>query len=135
MSIINDKTKIKVLSLLTAPGCQLAKNTKESDKKELWENNKKALIDGTFIDNVRKTLIRYNQPPYQIEGVEFWGQEPTLTLPYISEHWNEWMDVFPNIQYCFFSTNGIADSDIIYDFLMAVDEHSIHPFKIGIQIS
>lgn len=78
--------------------------------------NIKALQDGTFIKNVRDVLYRMNQSPLNIESIAFWGQEPTLTLNHITDHFEEWYDLFPNWQHCGFSTNTVAHLDRIIDF-------------------
>lgn len=140
--INNDKMRIGCISALISPGCNLqcsycemAKNTKPEDKKQLWIDNQKALEDGTFVANIVKTLRRLKQPINIIDSMEFWGQEPTLTLPIITENWKNWTDNLPGIKKVFFSTNGMTDSDIIFDFFKSVDENSSHPMFLGVQIS
>lgn len=113
----------------------MAQRTKPEQKKELWQNTVEALKNNSFVDNMTKTLNKLEQPLSRIERIEFWGQEPTLTLPYVTENWDYWMKTFPSLRYVFFSTNGMTNSDIIYDFLIKLDEEAVNPIHAEVQIS
>ena len=113
----------------------MAQRAKPEQKKELWHNTIESLKDNSYVDNIVKVLNRLEQPLSRIERVEFWGQEPTLTLPYVTENWNYWVSTFPGLKYVFFSTNGMTDSDSIYDFLIKVDQEAINPIYAEVQIS
>lgn len=58
-----------------------------------------------------------------INRIEFWGQEPTLTLHHITANIEEWKKVFPNVNNFMFSTNGVGYTDRILDFIQAIDNY------------
>ena len=91
--------------------------------------------NGDFIKNALKTMYKLKQSPHNVNRIELWGQEPTLTLPILSEHWKEWDEAFTGLSAVFFSTNGIGDPQNILDFIEAVNEKSTNPMLIEIQFS
>lgn len=141
MNSIKTNHIVRGLSLITSCGCNLnceycwiAQSVNENSHKMQLENIK-ALQDGTFIKNVRDVLYRMNQSPLNIESIAFWGQEPTLTLNHITDHFEEWYDLFPNWQHCGFSTNTVAHLDRIIDFFEKVDATVDKRFDFQIQFS
>lgn len=135
-------TRIESISALIGPSCNLqcsycemAKNTQPEDKKELIEKTIKALENGDFIKNIEKTLKRLHQSCHHIFHLEFWGQESTLFFPYLEKSWDLWAQKLYNLESLFFSTNGMTNSDIIFNFLKKIDKIAKKPIRIGIQIS
>lgn len=143
---MNTKTlnfPIQGLSLITSCGCNLDcsycriaqarhDNLHTSD---LQHETVKALQDGTFIENVRNVFAAIGQSTSQVESIAFWGQEPTLTLHFITEHLAEWFELFPNWRGTSFSTNGIAYPERLYDFVVGLDKIVDHDFQLNIQFS
>lgn len=80
-------------------------------------------------------MLRLKQSPHLVNRIELWGQEPTLTLPILSEHWKEWSESYSGLSSVFFSTNGIGDPKNIIDFIQAVNDNSINPMQVEIQFS
>lgn len=141
MNKIQTSHPIRGLSLITSCGCNLnceycwiAQSVNEQTH-IMQQENIKALQDGTFIKNVRDVLYRLNQSPLNIDSIAFWGQEPTLTLQYITEHFEEWYALFPNWRLCTFSTNTVAHLDRIIDFFEKIDATVTNRFDLSIQFS
>ena len=141
MKPIKANNTIRGLSLITSCGCNLnceycwiAQSVNEISPK-MQRENIQALQDGTFIKNVRDVLYRMGQSPLTIESIAFWGQEPTLTLQYITEHFEDWYDLFPNWKHCGFSTNTVAHLDRIIDFFEKIDSVVTQRFDFQIQFS
>lgn len=132
---------VEGLTIITSCGCNLKcqycriSESRNSNSAFLQEETIQSLKNGDFLNNIKKSLNRLHQSSTQIKNISFWGQEPTLTLNYITEHWSDWDETFPNLTNLFFSTNAMSYMDRIYDFLIAVDKQSDHPIKINIQFS
>lgn len=138
----NRDTYIQALSIITSCGCNLncsycrIAQSKNANSADLQKKTIAALQDGTFLANIDKVLNRIDQSTSQISNMAFWGQEPTLTLQYITEHIEEWFTYFPNWEEVMFSTNTISHMDRIYDFAMALDKHCKVPtFNLNLQCS
>lgn len=135
------KTNIQSLSIISSCGCNLAchycaiAKTKNEQSAKVQEATIQALQDGSFIKNARDVLLRLNQSPANITNIDLWGQEPTLTLHYIADHLTDWFTTFPSIKTWFFSTNGIAHTDRILDFIKKMDAAAPHPIGLRIQVS
>lgn len=56
-------------------------------------------------------------------------------MPYITEKLEDWLIALYGVDSIFFSTNGMSDSDIIYDFIVKLDEVAKKDFKLSIQLS
>ncbi len=136
-----DIQKITGLSLITSCGCNLncsycrIAQAKNDNSVNLQKKTIQALQDGSFLDNISKGLLRLNQSSAQITNLAFWGQEPTLTLQFITKNIHQWKEVFPCWDTLFFSTNGMAHTLDIFDFLVALDTTYSHPMQISIQFS
>ena len=91
------------LTLVSAVGCNLnceycliEKSVKDKhDKvKELQEKTIEAFKDGSYLENIKKTLMRLGTSPSRIEVIQIWGQEPTLTLNHLTDNLSDWLNVF-----------------------------------------
>lgn len=137
----SDMVLIEGLSLITSCGCNLQcqycriSESRNSNSAFLQEETIKSLKNGDFLSNIQLSMQRLHQSTAQIRNIAFWGQEPTLTLQYITENWKNWADIFPNLSNIFFSTNAMDYMDRIYEFLIAVDTYATHPIQINIQFS
>lgn len=132
---------IRSLSIISSCGCNLKcsycviAQSENNHSSELQQATMKALQDGSFLENCVNSLLALNQSPSKIEKFSLWGQEPTLTLHLLAEHWEDWAKNFPNIDNLFFSTNGMAYGERIVDFLKAVDKYATHTTAFQVQIS
>ena len=95
----------------------------------------RAIEDGTYLSNLQKLCDRYQQSEKNITTFEIWGQEPTLILPTLTKCWQDWAKVFPNIERIGFSTNGVAYTEAIGDFVKAVDECTTRDVFFDLQFS
>lgn len=132
---------INTLVLISSCECNLScdyciiNKSKNKYSQEIAQKTKQAFQDGTFLQNTLTVLNNYNTSPFEITHCEFWGQEPTLSLHYFTEHLNDWLDNFPNLRYFMFSTNGVAYSNRIVDFIKTLDNSIGHETQIVIQFS
>jgi hypothetical protein len=141
MNKIQTSYPIRGLSLITSCGCNLnceycwiAQSVNEHSH-IMQKENIQALQDGTFIKNVSDVLYRLGQSPLSIDSIAFWGQEPTLTLHHITDHFEDWYNLFPNWRLCTFSTNTMAHLDRIIDFFDKIDNTVKNRFDLSIQFS
>ena len=136
------KEKYSAICLISSAGCNLnckyceiSKSKDHSYSDELQQKIKTAFEDGSFLLNVSKTYQILHQDFNNITFLNFWGQEPTLTLDSFRTRLEDWFNTFPNINEIFFSTNGGTDPEIIYNFICDIDKIINHDIKIGVQFS
>ena len=134
---------IQAISIISSCGCNLqcsycviAQSAKVSPyAHELQKNTIQALQDGTFLENVVNSLLALNQSPAKIRMLSLWGQEPTLTLHYLTEHWEDWYRAFPNLEKIYFSTNGMAFGERIFDFAKKIDQTATKQIELQVEVS
>ena len=95
----------------------------------------KALEDGSFLENIKNSMIKLEIPFSQITRLELWGQEPTLTLHLWTKHIEDWIDTFPNWRYLMFSTNGMEYPERIVELIKRIDAYTNNTVKLDLQIS
>ncbi len=120
--------------------CEIAKNSSDHTHKEEVENIKKSLISGEYITRYMYIFHKFNIDPKQIKEFELWGQEPTLTLDEFTTQIGRILKWLPNIEHCFFSTNGVAYPDKIVNYIKTINnfftiQESEKDFDILIQFS
>ena len=116
--------------------CEVAHNSKSLQyASTLQQNTAKALQDGSFLTNTLKTLEYFNVPVTNITHLDLWGQEPTLNIPYLTEHISDWFQALPQIEYIMFSSNMTTDPHIIINFLKAIDNNIQHNIEVTVQCS
>ena len=129
------------LTLVAATKCNLAckyckiNNSINSNSDKIFKETVKALQDGTYLKNVQIAFNRLNYSLNNIVEFQIWGQEPTLVLPYITEHWADWSSILPNLEKTMFSTNAIHCVDEIYDFIIEANKYATTPLHMTFQIS
>lgn len=97
--------------------------------------NLKAFENGEYLKNILTILKKIEQFPNNITCLEFWGQEPTLTLPTFTKVAEQWFEKFPNIKEIVFSTNGISNPQIIIDFITKIDSIAKRKIDLNLQWS
>ena len=120
---------------LSCKYCEIAKSKNHGYNKQLQDNIKKAFEDGSFLENVLKSYKILNQDTSKVEFLNFWGQEPTLTLDSFRKNLQDWFQAFPNINRTFFSTNGGTDPHIIFNYIKDIDTKVDRYIQIYIQYS
>lgn len=103
------------------------------------KNEKMKIIHAKIIKSIKSNEIferLFNIYGEKLEYLGFWGTEPTLTLPLITEKIPYIMKKFPNIKEFSYSTNGLSDPSIIIDFIKKVNKEKLeHEVTIENQIS
>ena len=115
--------------------CEIAKSYNYGHSHDLQDKIKKAFEDGSFLLNTVNSYRVLKQDTSKVTFLNFWGQEPTLTLDSFRTHIKDWFEAFPNINRTFFSTNGGTDATIIYNYIRDVDTTVDHYIQIYIQYS
>jgi hypothetical protein len=64
--------------------------------------------------------------------LDLWGQEPTLTLSEFNGMFPQLYEYCSNIEYLFFSTNGVANVDKILDLVQVLKDTITKDFKFKI---
>ena len=120
---------INTLTLISSCGCNLecnycaiAHSSSPEETLRLQTATKQAFEDGTFLQNCKNVFQKLQIQPQQITQIDLWGQEPTLTLDHLTNHLEDWYNYFPNWNYFFFSTNGMAYPERISDFAIKLNE-------------
>lgn len=145
MQNIHKRNRLQIdhISPMTSLGCNLnceycviAKSIKnKSYAAELQKNTIQALSDGSFLNNIKTGLENLDQNLNGVRLLSLWGQEPTLTLKYLTPNIKDWLSTFPNISIIFFSTNAMDNILSIYDFITEIDKHITHDGEVKIQFS
>ncbi len=137
----DERVRFEAITLLAAAGCNLqcsycplTRNVNKNSK-QLLENTKKSFEDGSYLENVLKCFKRMEQSTKLIRKINFWGQEPTLVIPYFTKRWEEWYKTFPNLEEVFIPTNGIDMVEQIYDLAIAMDKFAKRRMMLCIQVS
>lgn len=139
--IDNTGLHVNTITLLAACECNLncqycsIAASKNSHSAELHRKNVQALKDGTYLENLKKTLARLGQSQNQIDGFQIWGQEPTLIIGYLADNWRDWKAEFPNVTHMMYSTNGMDKVDDVLRFVKIFDECSTKESALTLQIS
>lgn len=129
------------LSLMLSCGCNLSckycliDQSKNTNSSFIQEQTINSLKDGSFLNNTLAVLKKINSSPQYIQNIEFWGQEPTLTLDLFTLNLENWIKPFPNLKSILFSTNGKSYPEKIIDFLKTMDLYAKKEIKITIQFS
>ena len=136
-----NKTGPRSVSLISSCGCNLncsycvINKSVNSFQHQIQENTIKALQDGSFLENVKRVFTTMNYTPGYINTLCLWGQEPTLTLKYLTPHLPEYLDYFFNVNHFEFVTNGMYGASDIVDFIQTIDLNLKHSGNIAIQFS
>lgn len=141
--IDTENTYIDCISLVAACQCNLsceycliaqaAANHKNSHKIQV--ENIKALQDGTYIKNILAVLKRLHQSPSQINGLQIWGQEPSMVIKYLTENIDDWLNAFPKLTTFMFSTNGMDYGEDVANFAIELDKHTSKFMSFELQLS
>lgn len=140
MKYISDFS-IEELSIIGACGCNLnckychSAQAVNEYSKQLQEQTIKALKDGSYLQNIKNVMKKLEVDPLNIHKISFWGQEPTLVLEHFTKNLKDFFELCPNINEFFTSTNGMANTDKIIDFLKTFDNLTKKHSFICIQFS
>lgn len=76
---------------------------------------RKALEDGTFVENVKRVTASIVN---NIENISLWGAEPTINSQYWARTFTALFDYYPNAKEVMFSTNALLGDRIYEDFFL-----------------
>lgn len=118
------------LTLYTSESCNLQCSYCEIneylDKKQHRTEAKKvkeSLINGDYFNTLQIAFEKLNINPNNINFIDLWGQEPTLTLKEFEILFSKlYKELCPNISRIYFSTNGVAYIDNIFHFIQFLDK-------------
>ena len=132
----------KHLVLFTSESCNLQcsycdMNKHFNNKYHLNEANlvKESMKNGVYLNNLKQIFQRLGIDPSQINNLDLWGQEPTLTLNEFSIMFQELYKYCPNINNLFFSTNGVGFIDSIISFIKTIDLIVKYNFQLNYQLN
>ena len=96
---------------------------------------KESLINGQYLNTIKEAFQKLNIDKYQIENLELWGQEPTLTLKEFNIFFPQLYELCPNIQKLLFSTNGVANVVEIINLIKIINNITNKKFILNLQFS
>ena len=96
---------------------------------------KESLINGQYLNTIKEAFQKLNIDKYQIENLELWGQEPTLTLKEFNIFFPQLYELCPNIQKLLFSTNGVANIVEIINLIKIINNITNKKFILNLQFS
>lgn len=135
---------VQKLTLITSCDCNLSceycvmktiNSTMQDIKNDLQLNTINSLKNNSFLTNTKNTLNTLKINPEQIKNIDFWGQEPTLTLSYFNNYLQDWLQYFNSVNQIMFSTNMGNSPDIILSFIKNLNKLIKAPFTLSIQVS
>lgn len=111
-------------------------NNSIEDEYYIVENEKcrKALIDKTYINNIKKYFYTHEINPKDILKISLWGGEPTLNLDIFFNFFKDLIIFFPNVEIFQITSNFVNITNLI-KFLFKVNNENIFNKNIFIQIS
>ena len=115
--------------------CDMAQHINKKCHSEEAKKVKEALINGQFLNTIKTTINRFGLDPLQIKHLDLWGQEPTLTLDEFNFMFPQLYEYCSNIEYLFFSTNGVANVDKILNLVCVLKDTITKQFKLKVQFS
>lgn len=115
--------------------CTIANHMNRQLHAEEAKKVKESLINGQYLDNLKKAFERLEINPLQIEHFELWGQEPTLTLKEFNIMFPKLYEYCPNLTSSMFSTNGVGFINEIINYITLVRDTVTDKFQINLQFS
>ena len=116
-----EKIKLHCISILSSsicnlncPFCYLHKN--ESYK--VYDNIiREAWKDGSYINNIYKTVLAYPADPKDVNTIQMWGGETLIHIDDITKNLSKFFEYFPNINQWENSTNWNINIPNFVEFL------------------
>lgn len=137
-----DLSRCRSLTLISSESCNLncsycimAKSIHAQNKKFETEKIKQSFNNGEYLKNIKEICQKYNINPLQVESMDLWGQEPTITLNEFGNSFKDFYNFFPNLSFLFFSTNGVAFPERIVNLTKIIDSVVTQPFDFALQFS
>lgn len=132
--------KITAIDLIASSVCNLNCSFCYLNKNKAYklfdEEIRKAWIDGSYVNNLKKVFDKIQADPNEVKTLSFWGGEPTLGLKYVTPQLKRLLELFPNVDQLFTSTNFLTNIDDIIEFIKEADALCIsHSVRFQLQMS
>lgn len=95
----------------------------------------KAFQDGSYIENVHKSLEALDVDPKYIKHLSIWGAETSLGLKYLTPNIEKLYNYYPNIESNLLITNWTTDPDQFVAYYKELDRCAKVPQKHVLQVS
>lgn len=112
--------------------CYLHKNKAYKEYDKIIQE---ALLDGSYIENMKQTIKKINEDPKQVVQLELWGGETLLKIENFIPNVKEVCALFPNIQTLRISTNWMINIDNFILFLNELEKYANKEITVKLQLS
>lgn len=96
--------------------CEYCFIPKVEGMKQLHSEIEQDLREGNFIDRLKNI---YGE---DLEMLQLWGTEPTLTLSLVNDKLEQYFEEFPNLKSVGFSTNFIVNTDALFELISKLEK-------------
>lgn len=103
--------------------------------KEFNEIVRKAWQDGSYVTNMRNTVLAYPADPLKVEHFQLWGGETLLSIEDVAMNVEKIYKAFPNIERWSISTNWSIDVSKFFKFLETINKYCNKKTTINLQLS
>ena len=129
----------KVLGIISAAKCNLNCSYCYLHKNNSYLNEDKliseAMRDGTYINNIKRTLIALKENINNFITLEFWGAETSYHFSDRQDFFEELIHMLPNLRKINYSTNFMTGYQKQLDFINIIEKAAINDIDLMIQIS
>ena len=132
-------SNIKSISLFTSSICNLNCSYCYLYKNSTYNLYDKEIVksweDGTYLQNVEKSLKKLNLNFDSPEIIQFWGGETLIHIDKITPNLEQLLFLFPNINELRISTNWLIDINNFIDFVKKLDQLAHQEIELALQLS
>ena len=115
--------------------CDIAQHLHKTSHQSEAKKVKESLINGQYLNTIKESFKRLELNPQQINSIELWGQEPTLTIKEFGQLFPFLYEYFSNLNHLLFSTNGVGFIDNSIEFVKILSKTVTQNFLFNIQFS
>lgn len=134
-----ENNEIKAISILASGKCNLNCNYcflhKNQSLKDIDTIVQKSWENGQYLKNLQHTLIKLQTDFTAIEGITIWGGEPLLNLINFNKNIVKILDIFPNINSFWTSSNFNINIEDFIQLLKIIDENVNNEVEFRLQLS
>lgn len=124
---------IKQINFITSEACNLncsyCEIAKRANHQDIQKNQQKLInsfYNGEYLRLYKNFCKDYSIDTDKIQEIEFWGQEPTLTLEAVEFEISNILNWLTNASSIFFSTNGVNNIQKIINFINTLNNYSFN---------
>lgn len=122
---------INEIDFITSEACNLncsyCEIAKRANHKNIQKNQQKIInsfYTGEYLKLYKEFCKDYNININKIQEINFWGQEPTLTLEAVEFEIQNILNWLQNVTSIFFSTNGVSNIQKIINIINTLNNYS-----------